>query len=167
MPSHPASSPYRHLQRCNLTKPKMGKHRMLASESRVVYQWNDFSEPRFLHLPTHRKVLSSLTWDNWFSFVNNNLPMFKLPDLSCKNSYIILAPHLTSLEQSLRVIWEAIFWAWRPKNVHRIKRNSQILGCVFFSSLQDNSSTKATLEIRTNIEVIKRREVVIIQEGSF
>ena len=115
---------------------RMRKHRMLAPESWGTHPANDFSEPRFLHLPTHGKVLISLTWGNWFSFVNNNLLMLKLPDFSCKNSYIILAPHLTSLEQSLRVIWEAIFWAWRPKNDHRIKRNSQILGCVFFFNLK-------------------------------
>ena len=35
--------------------------------------FRNFSEPRGLHLPRHRKVLNSLTWDIWFSLINNNL----------------------------------------------------------------------------------------------
>ena len=38
-----------------------------------TYQSNDFSGPRFLYLPIHRKALHSLTGDTWFSFTNNHL----------------------------------------------------------------------------------------------
>ena len=45
------------------------KTRMLAPESWDAYERNDFSKPRLLHLPIHRKVLKSLTWDIWFSSI--------------------------------------------------------------------------------------------------
>ena len=71
------------------------KLRILAPESWGAYQRNDFSEPRLLHLPIHRKALNSLTWVIWFSLINNNLFTFRLPALCCKNSYILqLPPHL-------------------------------------------------------------------------
>ena len=73
------------------------ENKTLAPDRWGVYQRNDFSEPRLLHLPIHRKVLSSLTRDIWFSLVNNTLLRFRLPALCCKTS-IYLAP-LTSLEQ--------------------------------------------------------------------
>ena len=57
-----------------------------------VHQRNDFSELRLLHLPTHKKALNSLTWDIWFSLINNNLLTFQLPALCCKNSYISWLP---------------------------------------------------------------------------
>ena len=41
-------------------------------------QRNDFREPRFLHLPIHRKALNSLTWHIWFSLVNSNPLMLNL-----------------------------------------------------------------------------------------
>ena len=47
-----------------LKKLRMG---ILAPDSWGVSRKNDFSEPRLLHLPTHRKGLNSLTWDIWFS----------------------------------------------------------------------------------------------------
>ena len=37
--------------------------------------------------PIHRKGLISLTWDVWFSLIINNLLMFWLPALCCKNSH--------------------------------------------------------------------------------
>ena len=40
--------------------------RTLAQDSWGAYDKNDFSEPRLLHCPIHRKALNSLTWDNWF-----------------------------------------------------------------------------------------------------
>ena len=76
------------LQRCTLRRLRMRKHRILAPDSWGAHQRNDFSEPRLLHLPIHRKVLSSLTWDVRFSFINSNLLMFRLPGLCCKNSSI-------------------------------------------------------------------------------
>ena len=51
-----------------------------------AYERNDVSESRLLHFPIHRKVLHSLTWDIWFSFINNSLLMFRLPALCCKTS---------------------------------------------------------------------------------
>ena len=63
-----------------------GKCRMLAQDSWDACERNDFSEPRLLHLPIHRKVLNSLTWDwiisnqfisklrflNWFSLIHKD-----------------------------------------------------------------------------------------------
>ena len=43
----------------------------------------DFKEPRLLHLPIHRKVLNSLTWDVWFSLINSKLLMFQLLGKIC------------------------------------------------------------------------------------
>ena len=48
------------------------------------YERNDFSKLRLLHLPLHGKGLNSLTWDIWFSLINNNLLMLSLPALCCK-----------------------------------------------------------------------------------
>ena len=61
-------------------------HRTLALERWGVYEGNDFSEPRLMHLPTRRKVLNSLTWDIWFSLINNTLLMFRLFAVCCKTS---------------------------------------------------------------------------------
>ena len=44
----------------------MEKSRTLAPDSWGADQWNDFNEPRLLHLPIHRKALNSLTWDVCF-----------------------------------------------------------------------------------------------------
>ena len=46
-------------------------------------QRNDFCESRLLHLPIHRKVLNSLTWNIWFSLINSHPLMFWLPNLCC------------------------------------------------------------------------------------
>ena len=51
-----------------------------------AYERNDFSKLRLWLLPLHRKVLNSLTWDIWFSLINNNLLMLRLPALCCKTS---------------------------------------------------------------------------------
>ena len=59
----------------------MNKHRILAPDNWHVYQRNDFSEFRPLHLPIYGKALYSLAWDIWFSFINVNLLMFQLPGL--------------------------------------------------------------------------------------
>ena len=48
------------------------KHRILAPDSWDAYERNDFSEPTILDLPIHTKVLNYLTWDIWFSLINNN-----------------------------------------------------------------------------------------------
>ena len=75
-------------------------HRKLAQDMWGAYERKDFSEPRFLYLPTHRKALNSLTWDIWFSLINNNLLMFRLPALVTKLLYSLynLDPPLTSTE---------------------------------------------------------------------
>ena len=36
------------------------------------------------HLPIYRKLLTSLTWDIWFSLINNNFLTFRLPAHCCK-----------------------------------------------------------------------------------
>ena len=50
-----------------------------------------------------------------------------------------LAPHPCPhhpQSSSLRVTWDAISWAWSPKNSHWVKHNSQLLGCDYFLSWQ-------------------------------
>ena len=90
--SHQAS---RHCSRpwlCTLRGFRMERSRTLALESWGAYQRKDFSEPRLLHLPIHRKVLNSLTWDVWFSLINSNLLMFWLLGFCCKKLLYIPAP---------------------------------------------------------------------------
>ena len=48
---------------------------------------HDWATSLSLPFPTHRKGLISLTWDVWFSLIINNLLMFWLPALCCKNSH--------------------------------------------------------------------------------
>ena len=72
------------------------KTQILAPDSWAAYQRNDFSEPRLLHLPIHRKVINSLTWDIQFSLINSNL-FFLLPALCCKIPIYPTSP-LTSWE---------------------------------------------------------------------
>ena len=81
-----------HSPRWALRKLRMWKHRILAPDSWGTYQRKDFSEPRLLHLPIHRKVLNSLTWDIWFSLINNNLLMFRTTCPLLQNSYITWLP---------------------------------------------------------------------------
>ena len=76
-----------HSPQWNLRKVMMWKHRILAPDSWGSYQRNDFSESRLLHLPIDRKELSSLKSDIHFSFIYDNLLMFKLPAL-CSKTFI-------------------------------------------------------------------------------
>ena len=92
MPAIKSSDTVATPRQCTLKRLKVTNHRILAPESWCAYQRNDFREPRLLHLPIHRKVLHSLTWDGWFSFINSNLLMFRLPGLCCKNSYVSWLP---------------------------------------------------------------------------
>ena len=78
-------------------------HRILAPDSWHEYERNDFSEPRLLHFPIHRKALNSLTWDTWFSLNPNNLLMFTILALCYKLLYILTLPPGSS---SLRVTWD-------------------------------------------------------------
>ena len=58
----------RHTLTWALRKGSSGcENRMLAPDRWGAYERNDFSEPRLLHLPVHRKALNSLTQDIWFS----------------------------------------------------------------------------------------------------
>ena len=77
---------------CTLRRLRMKKHRILSPESWGAHQRNDFSEPRLLHLPIRRKALNSLTCDVWFSLINGNLLMFRLPGLCSKNSCVSWFP---------------------------------------------------------------------------
>ena len=61
---------------------------MLAPESWGAYQRNDCRKPRLLHLSIHRKALNFLTWDIWFSLINNNLLMFRLSAFCCETSIL-------------------------------------------------------------------------------
>ena len=58
----------------------------------------------------NRKVLNSLTWDVWFSLINNNLFKFQLPCLCCKASYV--ACFLSYLFRAvIRDNWDVVSWA--------------------------------------------------------
>ena len=115
--------------RCTLRGFRVRKHQILALQSWGAYQWNDFNEPRLLHLPIHRKALNCLTWDIWFSFMNSKLSMFWPPGLCGRNSYISWMLFGTVPQSHLRGCIQGL----NPQKVCRIKRNSQLLGCVFFS----------------------------------
>ena len=100
---------YRHSLWWTLKKLRMWKYMILAPDSWGTYQRQDFREPRLLHLPIHRKVLNSLTWDIWFSFIYNDFLMLRLPALCCKiTTYPISSPFL--LEEFLRALWKFISW---------------------------------------------------------
>ena len=85
----------------------MWKYRLLAPDSWGTHQ--NFWEPRLLHLPIHRKVVNSLTWDTWFSFIYNKFLMLRLPALCCKITIeSVSSPFL--LEKFLRALWKFISW---------------------------------------------------------
>ena len=101
-----------------------------TQDSWDAYERDDFSEPRRLHLPIHRKVLNSLTWDIWFSLINNNLLAFRLTYPLLQNFYItwlLSSPPWSSFH---KVTWPAVCQVWSPKNSHWIKRNSQESACM-------------------------------------
>ena len=97
---------------------------------------NDFREPRFLHFPIHRKALKSLPQNACFLFFNSNRLLFQIPDFSCKNCYTCWPlPHLL----------RAVPWSYQrghlpglgSQQVHRVKHNFQLLGCVLKGCLKD------------------------------
>ena len=92
---------------CNLAAIRLQLRPMVSPEDWLIdwYGRNDFSESRLLNLPIHRKTLNSLTWDIWFSLINNNF-IFRLPSLSGK-TYITWLYPLPSWSSSLRVPWDA------------------------------------------------------------
>ena len=129
---HLAVNCCRHPPWCALRRLRMRKRRTLAPDSWGAYQRNYFSEPRFLHLPICRKVLNTLTWDIWFSLINNNLLMFWLPGLCCKSFYIFCFPSLL-LQSSLSVLSE-MQCPGLKSSVLSAKENIilNFLGCAFF-----------------------------------
>ena len=62
------------------------------------------------------------------SLISNNLLMFRLPAKLLYN----LDPPFASSEQFSWGTCDAASQAWSPKNSHRIKHNSQLLGCEYF-----------------------------------
>ena len=72
-----------------------------------IYERHNFSEPRLLQLPIHRKVLNSLSWDIWFSLIHKTLLILRLLALCYKLLYNLTPfPHLLRkvLSGSLEVL---------------------------------------------------------------
>ena len=65
----------------------------------------DFSEPKRLHLPIHRKALNSLTGDICFSFINSNLLFYVL---LLQKLYILVYMLGSPVLLPNSFIWEAI-----------------------------------------------------------
>ena len=61
------------VSRWTLRGLRMRKHTILAPESWGAYHRNDSRELRLSYLTIYRKALNFLTWDIWFSLINNNL----------------------------------------------------------------------------------------------
>ena len=81
---------------------------------------------------SHRKALSSLIADVWFSLSNSNLLMFQLPGFCCKSCYMycFLTYLFGAVPQSYL---RGCLLGLRLQKFHWIKHNSQLLGCAFFS----------------------------------
>ena len=106
--SHPSGEPWansrwkQNTHHQALTYPKDApwgdsgwENRILAPESWGAHQRNDFSEPRLLHLPIHRKVLNFLKWNVWFSLIYCYLSVFLTTLSLLQNSCISwLLPYL-------------------------------------------------------------------------
>ena len=102
---------------------------LLAPDSWGVYQGNDFSESRFLHLLKHRGALNSLTCVIWFSLIKKKC---------CCSDYL---PFVASFLYNLAfpLVFSEQFCLlypgfWSPKNSHHLKLNSQLLGGEYFLS---------------------------------
>ena len=100
---------------------------MLAPDTWAPYERNDFSNPRLLHFPIHRKMLNSSAWNIWV-FLVNNFWCSDYPPLAASfyitppSPWINFLSHLTC----------CLLGAWSPKNSHQIKHSSQVLGCDYF-----------------------------------
>ena len=111
--------------------------RTLAPDSWDAYERNDFSEPRLLHLSIHRKGLNSLTWAIWFSLINGNLLIFRLPASCCKLLYNLIPPFHLQPSCLLGAVLSGLLERLSPKleiskNSHQRKYNSQLPGCDYF-----------------------------------
>ena len=113
-------------------KLRMWKHKILAPESWDRDQRNDFSEPGRLHLPKHRKALNSLPGDIWFSLTYS--PLLTFSDFVAKLLYDWPPPSV-SLGQFSQGHWRCCLQGLSPKTSPRIKPNSQLSDCAYFSSL--------------------------------
>ena len=116
-----------------MRKFKMWINRILAPDRWSAYQRNNFSEPRLLHLPIHRKELNSSTSDIRFYLTIIFWCSDYLPFLGKLLYTLALSSSLQS--SSLRVTWDAISQAWSPKNSRWVKHNSQFRGCEYFKHL--------------------------------
>ena len=110
------------------------KNWMPTSDSRDTREeWFQWAQP--LSSPSYTEKCQ-ISWDTWFSLINNNPLIFRLPVPRCRLLYN-LTPTLspTSSEHLCQGYSESVSQAWRPKNSHQIERNSQVLGCDYFWSL--------------------------------
>ena len=62
------------------------KHKILAPDSWGLYQRDGVVRPDSCIFPHIKKALNSSTQVVWFSLINNNLLMYRLPTLCCKTS---------------------------------------------------------------------------------
>ena len=99
------------------------ENRMLAPDSWGGHQRNDFSEPRLLCLPIHRKVLNFIKWDVWFSLIYHYLSVF------LTTSSLLQNPYIPWLLPYLKAVWEAVPQKYVLSFVHQIK----LLGSEIFS----------------------------------
>ena len=83
----------------------------------------NFSQPRGLHLPTHR-MLSSLIW--YLVFGVQNACFF-----CCKLVHSLTSPP-SFLEQFSQCYWDTISWAQSPKHSHQIKSLSTLRLWLYF-----------------------------------
>jgi len=121
----------------------MRKHRIRTPDGWGAYQRNDFSDPRLLHLPIHRKALNSLTWHNWFSLINSNHLMFWPPGLCYKNSYVhwlLTLPPWSSPSK----ISESLSPGLRYSESPPIKHKFQLSYCVFSPPLPPSINTSVS-----------------------
>ena len=110
------------------------KHRILAPDSWDVFESNDCSEPRLLHLPIHRKALDPLRYLIFF----NSKKYFGCSDCLPFVADLYMIWLLPSLPwgSSLRVTWDAVSQAWSPESSHQIKCNSSAFRLqLFFKSI--------------------------------
>lgn len=90
----------------------------------------DSASSHTLKSPMHRKALNSLRYLVSFNSQQYFWCSDYLPSVTNFNiTWLLPSP---SWGSSLRVTWDAVSWAWSPKNCHQIKPNSQLLGSDFF-----------------------------------
>ena len=75
-----------------------------------------------------------LTWDIWFSLINNNDVCWCSGFLPLAASfYITWLLSLPPKNSFLRITWDAVYQAWSPKSFHQGKHNCQCLGGDYLS----------------------------------